>query len=332
MLGAAKAVEKNKKIIANKKKRKLSPFRMAIIDLGTNSVRFDIYRITGQQVVRTYRDKTMIRLGDGVYNTGRLSREGMLRTIRAFNVFQKKIRELRVDQVVAFGTSALRTAKNGKAFVKKISANTGIDVRIISGKDEGVLIAKGILSNIILPKGYFALIDIGGGSTEVSFCLGSKVLACHSLKLGANRLQQLYFKTIPPAFKKGTLHPVLALRQHLKTELSALKPYVDKYNLKLGIGSSGTIRTVARILKKVGRPGQPIHRVDIAAFVSEIQTMSRAELEVIPGLEPKRVDLILSGTILLEEIMFALNLRSLSITDLSLRDGILQNELDERFA
>ena len=331
MLGAATTSEKNKKMMIRKRKRRLSPLRLAIIDLGTNSVRFDVYRLTGRTALRTYRDKTMIRLGDGVFKTGKLSPDGMLRTIRAFSGYKRLMRELQVDQVVAFGTSALRSSKNAKQFVEQIKAKSGIHVRIISGKEEGALIAKGILSNIVPPKGHFVLVDIGGGSTEVSVCCGQKVLAGQSLKLGANRLQQMFFKTIPPTFKRGALHPVLALRQHLKTELLALRPILEKYDLKLAIGSSGTVRTVARILKKIGRSGQNISRVDLAALTAELQVMSREQIKAIPGLEAKRVDLILSGSILLEEIMFALGVKGLAITDLALRDGILQNELDERF-
>ncbi|MCB0351301.1 MAG: hypothetical protein KDD38_08975 [Bdellovibrionales bacterium] len=330
MLGTATKVKAAKKVKVRKKKKKPTGFRLAIIDLGTNSVRFDVYRMSGRQAVRTYRDKTMIRLGDGVFKTGRLSPQGMQRAVHAFLGYRKLMRELRVDQVVAFGTSALRSSKNASQFIKLIESKSGIRVRIISGKEEGSLIAKGILSNIVPPKGVYALVDIGGGSTEVSLCRGQKILACHSLKLGANRLQQMFFKTIPPTFKKGQLHPVLALRQHLKTELLSIAKLNDKYDIRLAIGSSGTIRSLSRILKKIGRSSQVINRVDLTSLTAELQTMTRAELAAIPGLEPKRVDLILTGAILLEEIMFALGVRYVAVTEFSLRDGILQNELEFR--
>jgi exopolyphosphatase/guanosine-5'-triphosphate,3'-diphosphate pyrophosphatase len=326
MFHTTSAIEKNQKEMM--RQHKLSPLRLAIIDLGTNSVRLDVYRISRKGIVRTFRGKTMIRLGDGVFQTGQLSTEGRARALRAFLKFKKQLKQMRVDRVVAFGTSALRTASNAKDFIETVKQKTGICVKVISGREEGQLIAKGIMSNIEIPKGRYALVDIGGGSTEISICLGQRVLHCQSFRLGANRLQQNYFKEIPPRQRKGHLHPVLALRQELKSEFVALADLSRKHPVKTVIGSSGTIRTIAKILKALGRGDQPVHRFDLSGLVSEMLTMTRDQLKRVPGLEPKRVDLILSGSILLEEILIAMNVSRLNITDLALRDGILQHELE----
>lgn len=322
--------EKGSKKLIQKRKLKIASYKFAIVDLGTNSVRLDVYRVNGKKIIRTHRDKTMIRLGDGVFKTGQLSAEGMVRALRAFSGYKRLLHALRVEKVIAFGTSALRSSKNAKDFVAEVKKRTGIQIRIISGREEAQLIARGIMSNIVSPKGYYVLIDIGGGSTEVSICLRKKIVSCQSFKLGANRLQQTFLKTIPPVFKKGTLHPVLALRQHLKTELYPLAASVEKYPIKLAIGSSGTIRTVSKILKRSGRNGQPISRTHLSALVAELQVMSREQIKATPGLEPKRVDLILSGAILLEEILYALKLNEVTVTELALRDGILQKELESK--
>ena len=93
---------------------------MAVIDLGTNSVRLDVYRLTGKGVLRVYRDKTMIRLGDGVFSTGRLSKAGMARCLRAFVQYKKYLKLLKVDKIEAFGTSALRCSSNSASFLKLI--------------------------------------------------------------------------------------------------------------------------------------------------------------------------------------------------------------------
>ncbi|OFZ18195.1 MAG: hypothetical protein A2Z20_11755 [Bdellovibrionales bacterium RBG_16_40_8] len=323
-----KLIEKG---LPTKRKLKLSPFRLAIIDLGTNSVRVDVYRINGKRVLRTYRRKIMIRLGDDVFKTGRLSPEGMKRAMKAFLGFKRLFREMRVDRVAAFGTSALRSASNTKEFLAELNKRTGVQIKVISGRDEGKLIAYGIISNMPAPKSYYALIDIGGGSTEVSLCLGKKVVSGYSFKLGANRLQQMFLQTIPPNFKKGELHPVLALRQHLKTELYPLALFVKKHPISFAIGSSGTIRTIGKILKKIGLAGQPILRAELSALVAEMQVMRRKQLKSIPGLEANRVDLILPGAILLEEILYAIKSSRLAVTDLALRDGILLKELESRF-
>jgi exopolyphosphatase / guanosine-5'-triphosphate,3'-diphosphate pyrophosphatase len=322
--------EKNtKKLVVKKsiKKLKLSPLRLAIIDLGTNSVRLDIYRLSPKGTSRLYRGKIMIRLGDGVFKTGRLSPKGMARGIRAFARFRTLIREYHVDEVMAIGTSALRSATNTREFLEQVRLKTKISIRVISGSEEGRLIAKGILAHLEAPKGAYAFVDIGGGSTEISVGRGRKIFMGQSFQLGANRLQQMFLKTVPPTHKRGELHPILALRQHVKDALYPLQSLSPRYKVVHMVGSSGTIRTVGRILKKIGRKDKPLFRSDISALISEMQTMTRDRLKRLPGLEPKRVDLILSGAILLEEIMLALNVRTLETTDLALRDGILVEAL-----
>lgn len=329
MLHSAVTGRKNKRKVIRDKATKSEVFRLAVIDLGTNSVRLDVYRLTDKGVFRTYRGKAMIRLGDGVYKTGKLTAQGMHRTIQAFFAFKKLLSQLHVDRVVAFGTSALRTAKNTDVFLRKIYLRTGIRVQVISGREEAELIARGIMANLKPPKGYYALVDIGGGSTEVSLCLGYRVLQSHSFRLGGNRLQQLFLKESPPKFKKGKLHPILALRQHIRNELDPLQKIRQRYPVKMVIGSSGTIRALGKILKKMGCSGQPIYRSDVAALMSEMQVMSRDEIKKIPGLEPKRTDLILPGAILFEEILYALGAERAIVSDYALRDGILEKELED---
>jgi len=329
MLTTTLAVEKNQNKMI--RQLKLSPLRLAIIDLGTNSVRFDIYRVSHKGAQRLHRSKTMVRLGDDVFKTGKLTPEAMRRAAVAFLKFKKILRLHKTDRVVAFGTSALRTATNSAEFIRQIELKTGIQVRVISGREEAELIAKGIQANIDIPRGTYALVDIGGGSTEVSICSGRRIVKPHSFQLGANRLFQNYLKTVPPEFrpnaKTNELHPILALRQKLKVELHGLTAKGHEGPVKSLIGSSGTIRTISKILKKLGHSGQPIYRSDLSGLISEMQTMSREQLKRLPGLEPKRVDLILAGAILLEEILFALNLKQVYVTDFALRDGILVSEL-----
>jgi len=192
--------------------------RVAIIDLGTNSVRFDIHQIgPGGELKSLHREKLQIRLGQGVFLTGRLDHGAIRRALHAFESFQTTARALRVEKIVAFGTSALREASDSDQFLKRIKTRTKINVRIISGEEEARYIAEGILANERDLKGNFALVDIGGGSTEVSVCKGKKILRATSFALGTARLQQVFLKTIPPqAPRKGERSSVDALRSHIK--------------------------------------------------------------------------------------------------------------------
>lgn len=314
-----------------KKKSKGRPsIKLAVIDLGTNSVRFDIYSIVSKKPVKVYRTKKMIRLGDGVYKTGSIPASGKKRALEAFKEFKKEIDRFKAQKVFAFATSALRSAKNSASLVKEIEKATGIKVKIISGREEGRLIAKGIVSKMKPVPGKAVLIDIGGGSTEISLVQARQIVKTESFKLGANRLQQVFLKQSPPRYINGRLHPILALRQHIR---SSLIPWVKRHKVDgdYAVGSSGTIKAISKILKRLGRTGEPLFRSDLSALVSELSLLNREELLMIPGLEEKRVDLILAGAILLEEFMFCFNIREVLVTDLALRDGLLEEVLAGEF-
>ncbi|MBU6376080.1 MAG: Ppx/GppA family phosphatase, partial [Bdellovibrionales bacterium] len=301
--------------------------RFGIIDLGTNSVRFDVHQmgIDGQARL-LHREKLMVRLGQGVFLRGRLSSEAKRRTIHAFRSFARTCDDLSVKRVLAFGTSALREANDSSVLLDEIRAASGIDVRIISGTEEARLIARGILSHEKRPKGKFALVDIGGGSTEISICQGKKVLFSESFPLGTARLQQVFLKSSPPQSVNGR-DPVQELRQYLRSILhpkmkSQKWPKVDRV-----LGSSGTIKVLYRILRKSGQSKQPL-RKGISKLVEEMQEMTPIDLLEIQGMEAKRADMILAGTVLFDECLLALGAKRFSFTPFALRDGILEEEIE----
>lgn len=177
--------------------------RLAVIDLGTNSIRFDVHEISSNrkgmvQHRRLYREKTMVRLGQDLFLAGNLSSEGKRRTLEAVHSFKSTMDALHVDKIVAFGTAAVRDASDGQGFLKEIESKTGVHFRMITGAEEAALIAKGVLHFDRHPSGTYALIDIGGGSTEVSICKGKTILHSFSFNLGVAKLQQVFLKTQPP--------------------------------------------------------------------------------------------------------------------------------------
>lgn len=317
--------------IKTRQAQKVGPVgeRIAIIDLGTNSVRFDVYHRTEFQVIRIHREKQMIRLGDQVFRTGLITKPAMLRTVKTFVGFSHIIESLGVTKVRAFGTSALRTARNAKKLVKLIEDRSGISVKTISGSREGLLIAEGIFAHVNPPKKKLALVDIGGGSAEVSICIGKKVLSQISFKLGAARLRQMFLDR--PAYEvSGTrLAPELALRQHIRKTLKPLTKFLKSEPCHFVIGSSGTVRSLVKILKKMNKKGQPASRSDLSGLVGDLRFLSKTQIAKIPGMEPKRVDLILAGAIVFEEILYFLGAQKFYATPFALRDGILAATLVE---
>ncbi len=309
--------------------------RIAIIDLGTNSIRFDIHEVFANrkgvlQHRRLYREKTMVRLGQDLFLNGKLSEESKRRTLEAVQSFKQTLDALSVDKTVAFGTAAVRDASDGESFLEEIKQQTGVEFRMISGAEEASLIAKGILNNEIkAPKGIYALVDIGGGSTEVSICKGRQILHAYSFNLGVAKLQQVFLKTQPPARdKKHPGDPVAELRNFIKSIVVPRImiehwPKVDSI-----IGSSGSIIALAKLVNQDKDQGHiPFLKKDLTRVVEQIKAKTTAELLAMAGMEPKRVDLILAGGILLDEVATLLHAKQIRTTEFALRDGILEDEL-----
>ncbi len=294
--------------------------RLGIIDLGTNSVRFDAYEFDYDKgIKRLRREKLMVRLGEGVFLTGKLNREAVERTLDAFRGFIKTAAELQIEKIVAIATSALREAEDGEKLVAQIKKLTDIELTIISGETEAKYISRGILANEKGLKGSFALVDIGGGSTEVSICEGKEVQTSCSLPLGAARLSQ-QFPREGGATSSESMR--LQVSKILKDSVLAnIKPRPKRI-----IGSSGTIRALAKLQEAHGWPKEIISRNRLKKLIEEMKDLNSQQLRAFPGMDQNRIDIIVPGAILLEEIMRFLSVSKVHVTDFSLRDGLCREE------
>lgn len=302
--------------------------RIALIDLGTNAVRFDVADVSASgAVARLHRERLAVRLGEGVFKTGRLSRAAMGRTGAAFESFRKTCRVLKVERVAAFGTSALRDSANSEVLLTLLKRRTGIDVRVISGHEEARLIARGILAHENpAAKGRVALVDIGGGSVEITLCRGRRILRSTSFKLGVARLQQVFLRTVPPRPVHGETSPIAKLRRHVRSLLAEGAPRGGWPEVARIIGSAGTVRALDRIHRASG--GAHLTAKHLKRWAETFSVLSRAGLSRVPGMDPKRPDTILAGTVVLEEIARALDAPRVDPTDYSLRDGMLEEEIE----
>lgn len=291
--------------------------RIGIIDLGTNSVRFDIHQILpngGSR--RLYRERLMVKLGHGVFQTGTLAKKTSACTLDAFKLFRGIGDQFCVEQYVAVGTSALRDARDGRAFVNKVKASTGIDLRVISGAEEARLIADGFLRNEAKNlKSRFLLIDIGGGSTEFTIGAKGQRKGSVSLNVGAARMKQLFLgESLPPSSEAIT-----RLREHVELTIRRNSMLRDVSNT-VCFGSSGSIRALCKLARK---KNSSISRKRLDQLVNQLSSSSRTQLLTMPRMEEDRVDLILAGALILQTIMHALNIDDISVSDTSLRDGLL---------
>jgi exopolyphosphatase/guanosine-5'-triphosphate,3'-diphosphate pyrophosphatase len=302
--------------------------RIAIIDLGTNSVRFDIYQINDKNgsSQRLYREKIMVRLGQEIFSDGTLNSSAARRTLNAFVRFAKISKHFNTAKTVAFATSALREAKKPERLLLPIEKKTGIKLQIISGKREAALIARGITKNIKTPRGTFGLIDIGGGSTEVTIYRNSKIIFSDSFPIGTARIQQLFLTKIPP-----NAESVLKARESIQNTIhSVLKN--NNINIRLApqaakfIGSSGTVKALDKMLRNREHK-KVITKKHLDKLINDIAPLSFKQLVKVPCMEPKRVDQIVSGSIILQEFLKAFKGKEVSFTEYCLRDGIFDEEV-----
>lgn len=314
--------------------------RIGIVDLGTNSLRFAIYEVRPRgRPLCLYKRKLMLRPGQGVYSAGRLKSGTIRKVVAAFKGFKSQADRFHVTKINAVATSALREAANAGELVRKVARKTGIHLRVISGATEAHLISKGILGFEDIRR-RCVLIDIGGGSTELSLCANGKRLKSVSLRLGALRLQQLYLP-------KATLKQIdlrlagVALLQRVLQRVFSEHLHGWRGQAPLAIGSSGTARAVARLIDRKHaralqtkssnrKPKLKFTRTELHGLVERMLVKSKAELGHMPGMEQRRLDNILGGAILLLALMDYLQIERLQTTNFALRDGLLLTARNQR--
>jgi exopolyphosphatase/guanosine-5'-triphosphate,3'-diphosphate pyrophosphatase len=302
--------------------------RVGLIDLGTNSVRFDVYELGyDDKPQRLLRERELIRLGDAVFTTHHITTEASARAIEVFSKFKKLGTDLEVERYIAVGTSALRDARNREDFVQAVFNQTGIELRVISGDEEAALIARGVLENEDVGDGPVAIVDIGGGSTEIIVTLGESIFHATSFNLGTLRLQQVYLKTHPPKQEREDLpHPLNELRHHIRSSLSSTIVRGGWPSVKKVIGASGTVRALTRLAKNYGDKSSTVEKDSLEQIITKISRMTLKELLEVPGIEAKRVDIILGGAVLLDEVAEVFKVKRIHTTEYSLRDGLLSVE------
>ncbi|ELS05159.1 exopolyphosphatase [Xenococcus sp. PCC 7305] len=304
---------------------------IAAIDIGTNSVHMVVVEVDPKlpafHIIA--KEKDTVRLGDRDPDTGNLTEEAIARALKAIKRCKDLAESLKVRQIIAVATSATREAGNGIAFLHRIKSELGIGVNLISGKEEARRIYLGVLSGMDFGDRPHVMIDIGGGSTELILADIREPRFLSSTKVGAVRLTKEFVHCDPIS----------------KEELNYLKAYVRGmlerpveeiwHNLQLNenprlVGTSGTIETLALIhaLDRQGTEPNPLNGYqltleDIEEVIDKLSEMSYEERFDIPGISDKRAEIIVPGAIILLEAMKMLKMKSVTICERALREGII---------
>jgi exopolyphosphatase/guanosine-5'-triphosphate,3'-diphosphate pyrophosphatase len=300
--------------------------RIAAIDIGTNSIHMIVVQVRPDLSFEVIdREKEMVRLGAGGLDGRALTPEAMHAALQVLSKFRRLAESHRVDEVIAVATSATREAENGGEFLHAIAAQTGIRPRVISGTEEARLIHMAAVYGVSVPGNVAVVIDIGGGSVEVTRGTGPAVELGRSFKLGVIRLTERFVKTDP-------LEPrdERRLVRHIDAEAGKYLHQIARAGFERVIGTSGTILSLGAVaaaaeghaagasLRNRRFTAKQIRRVrkDLVALDLEKRLH-------VPGLEPRRADLAVAGAILIDELLRRLGADEITLCDLSLREGLV---------
>lgn len=295
--------------------------RIGIIDLGTLSLRFDVYSEGENEPC--LRHRAMPRLGDLVFSTGILGRSGTAALLTQLREVRSLAEQAAVDALVAVGTSVFREAQDCSGVLAEVERQTGIAVQVLSGIEEARLTARGILSREGALPISVVCVDIGGGSTEITWCEDGTPRHSISLDLGVIRLREQFFREYTASDRPLDTARLTAARLEIRHGLSIFAEDFSRFCPTELIGSSGTIRTLEH-LGLVNTAG--CSSVGVSAFFALLEEFVRysfAELVRRPGVEASRADVLLPGMILLDELLQRLQVGTIRVSRFSLRHGVL---------
>lgn len=296
---------------------------VAVVDLGSAAVRFLVARITpnvGYHVLVENRVPT--RLGGGA--PGILPREAIRETLRAVhNFFKQYSSNDRGPRVVAVATSAVRDARNRERLLGPLRRKEGVEVRVLSARDEARLGVEAALESLTFRDGVVA--DLGGASLQVSRVRDRKVAFTASLPLGAVRTTNQFLRR-----NRAKTRELQALRLEIRERLLSGLPRARRGEVMVGMG--GTVRTLASIHLRAhpgqrrNRHGLRLYQSDVTAIRERLESLSRRKRRKIRGLKAERADIILAGAIVIEEAMVFGGYLTLVVCTRGVRDGILLRE------
>lgn len=314
----------------------------AAVDLGTNNCRLLIAARTHDGFVVRDAFSRIVRLGQGVGGAGALSEDAMARTVEALGVCADKIKRRRVERVRCIATHACRDAANGPAFIDEVKERTGITLEIITPREEARLAVIGCMALIDRDVDAALVVDIGGGSTELSWIdvaelrarearglkMRPPIVDWMSLPWGVVSLSERFPETGTPQAWYATMKAHVAERLEEGAGAARLRAAFDAGRAHI-IGTSGTITSLAGV--HLGLPryerskvdGLWLATADAEAASARLRAMTRDERAAQPCIGGDRSDLVLAGCAILEAIMEAWPTARLRVADRGLREGVL---------
>ncbi len=295
----------------------------AAVDIGSNSVRLKIARLQSGRLRPIHEDREVTRLGEGAFRSGFLTPESMAETVKVLRRFHRATQQMVADTVRVVATSALRDARNSQAFLEWVKSATGWKVEIISGVEEARLIHLGLISSPRIDRSPTLMIDLGGGSCELTVTQGGHIRDAVSLPLGAVRLTDEFLGHDPA--RKGELK---RLRGFVAREVGRIASRIAAAKVQNVIATSGTAAALAAVAVNLRRGAENqrrpiVTKAEMTRIAKRLARLPVAERRKIEGIGPRRAEIVVAGAMVYHELMDRCQLKGFRYSPLGLRDGIL---------
>ncbi len=307
--------------------------RQAVIDVGTNSVKFHIGERAADGTWTTVIDRAAVtRLGEGIAATGMIAPAALERTAAAITEMTVQAAKLGVELagVTAVGTMGLRTASNSRAFLDLVKQRCGVAIQIIAGEEEGRLAYLAVQSGLGLGDGTLVIFDTGGGSSQFTFGQGDRVDRRFSVNVGAVRYTERF--RLDQAVSAPVLQQVL---DDMGADLSALDGAAPPDAL---VGMGGAVTNLTAVMLGLSKydpeivQGSVLDRSEVHRQIERYRAIPATDRRQIVGLQPDRAEVILAGACIVLTVMDKLGKPSLSVSDRGLRHGLLIDRFGGRLA
>jgi exopolyphosphatase/guanosine-5'-triphosphate,3'-diphosphate pyrophosphatase len=295
----------------------------AAVDIGSNSVRLKVARLTKHHLTEIQEDREVTRLGESVFRSGFLSPDAIANTVKVLRRFHRAVQKAGADSVRVVATSALRDARNSHAFMEWVRSATGWGVEIISGVEEARLIHLGLVSQIRTTASPVLMIDLGGGSCELTLSAAGHIRNTVSLPLGAVRLTNEFLHHDPP--RKSEL---MQMQAFIAREIERAADRIKRARPKAVIATSGTAESLAAVsharYKTKGARISAVSRAQMRSLAKLLSRLSLDERRKLSGVGPRRAEIVVAGAAVYSNLLDRCQLSGFRHSPLGLRDGLLE--------
>ena len=301
--------------------------RIAIIDLGTNTFNLLIVDVTTKDDFKNlFSTKTAVKLGEGGIIKKIIAPPAFARGIATLKSYKSIIDKFKAEKTIAFATSAIRSSSNGAKFVAAAKKEANIEINVISGDREAVLIFEGVKLGLDIGEKHSLILDIGGGSNEFVIADKEGIVWKKSFDMGVARLLE-QFKPSDPI----TADEIMALENYFREVLVPLVDALKQYPVKELIGSSGSFDTFAdmiahqfhRAAQLKGKTEFSFDMNEFAQIHTQLIRSTKEERQKMPGIIDLRVDMIVIGSLITNFIIREFNITSMRLSTYALKQGIL---------